>query len=150
MTMAEDLKDLIAKNLPSQVGDALKKRLAEADFFEKELKEYKESLAEARSRIIVLEKESAKCLQVIAREGALTANEIDFAKREAVLKAREELINSMLDRNEKVVLAVFGNNRFKYVESDAHTVNVPVPPGGNWPQHTTITNTNTRLVDGET
>jgi hypothetical protein len=146
--MNDEIRDIINKSLPAQVGDVLRKRLTQADALEVQVKEKQQEIELQRDKIVKLEETKASALEILKREQALVANEAKLREKqavidkdEAVLKARTEMTNAMLAQNLQVVLAVFANNKLKYDERSTVPfafANLPTP-GNSFPSPQTTT-----------
>jgi hypothetical protein len=126
----DKIQAAIAENLPSAIGDVLRKRLEEAAHADQQLKASREEVASLRARVEELTKRVADegkletlRLSIDGREAAVSARE-----REAdLLKLRVELGKERLDDMKGLVRAVFENNRFKYYRTE--TGQVPAEAG---------------------
>lgn len=138
-TIEASIKDAIAKHLPTQVGTALQARLAQADAdasrvrtLEQELAVVKKSDAARADELGTLRRDIA-ALQAAAkavadREVAVLKREQAIDLREAKADLRAEYSAKLVEANERVVLAVFANNRLKYTEQGNIYPPVVVPP----------------------
>jgi len=73
--LEQELQESIKKNLPQQVGDVLKERLAQADRDTITIKDQQEKLAEANSQIDYLQKEIRQYKQFDERNTLLESRE---------------------------------------------------------------------------
>jgi hypothetical protein len=143
MDLREEIKASIEKNLPKQVGDTLRKRLEQADSFEKEneaLKaglEQSKTLAEVlRGQISQLEKLKMVVAELNAREKALEQREIGLEV--TLLKAELESEKSKSEFGFNVALGLVRNSVFRKSLIDSKTL-PPIPgQNGNYntPQNT--------------
>lgn len=130
--MLDDINEIIAKHLPAQVGEVLRKRLAQADALEVQVKEKQKEIELQREKIVKLETNNAAALEILKREQALLAHEaeqrlrgLNLDSQAAVLKARSDIIDHLLERDERILGLVFGNNRFKYSQNISEQVAFP-------------------------
>lgn len=156
--MNDEIRDIINKHLPAQVGDALKQRLIEVDQTSERLKHALvaiESLKADRENLIG---RVAAADKILAREKALVEGEASlaqsFASHEvlvAVQRVREEMTQKMLDNNQAVVMAVFANSRYKYQENrmDGHAFPGVPTPGNAYPCPQQVTTVSERTVVSE-
>lgn len=135
---------VINEQLPSQVGEALKKRLAQADLESKQLKE-----VIARNDVLGKEKEELAKALTAHKELDSKIQQLEALKRETDLKLLklelQELKVTQADLRVKdmkeIVGMVFANNKFKYNTCTSETV-----PSGQYG----VQSVNTyRSVDGE-
>lgn len=135
---------VINEQLPSQVGEALKKRLLQADLESKQLKE-----VIARNDVLGREKEELAKALTTHKELDSKIQQLEALKRETDLKLfkleLQELKVTQADLRVKdmkeVVGMVFANNKYKYSECGNSSV-----PSGQYG----VQSVNTyRSVDGE-
>jgi hypothetical protein len=119
--MLDDINEIITKHLPAQVGVVLQKRLALADEADRKIVEQGTIIKDLKAKVTSLETENAAAREILKREKDLVEAEADLHDRrlaldsqDAVLKARSDIINHLLERDERILGLVFGNNRFKY------------------------------------
>lgn len=118
----------INANLPSIVGETLRKRLEEARHSEQALANYKDMYAkECRAREVL---ESAlhdmKTLDV--REAEINKKLAELRGKEinqALIELRERHAIERVAELKEITLAVFANAKYKYVESVDKTVVIP-------------------------
>jgi hypothetical protein len=151
-----DIQDAITKNLPAAVGDALRERLNMVSGLEKELAAYKAAgdkvstmLTEQKLENNALKAKLASAEDILKREAGLVKNEREAEIKAAVLNAQQKLIDSFLDRQERIVLAVFANAKLKYQESRSDGLAFPTPPtpGNPYPCPQMATTTSSRTVE---
>lgn len=130
-----DIQEVIRAQLPAQVGDVLRKRLADANRLENELKVANEANKGYLEKIVALEAQ-------ISRNGNLDHKAMLLAAKEAevnakLLKAeimdiREKHAQQRVDDMRSIVSAVFANNMFKYRVNDSGMIPVATQ-GGSYP-----------------
>jgi uncharacterized protein with von Willebrand factor type A (vWA) domain len=133
--MQDDINEIIAKHLPAQVGEVLRTRLTMAEVADRKIVEQGTIMKGLREENAKLAAENSKAHDILKREQALVANEaqqreaqLGLDSQAAVLKARSDIINHLLERDERILGLVFGNNRFKYQENRDEQVAFPPPP----------------------
>lgn len=153
--MNAEIQQLINAHLPAQVGDVLRKRLQQADETEALLKKANETIAKKdqeitslHGRLGQLESIDRNIADINRREAELMRGEIRLAKETAVLDAQKSLINMMLDRNEKIVLAVFSNNKMKYREERQDGYVFPPNAQTSYPQTGAVPSSRTVETEG--
>jgi len=120
--MEQEIKDVIAKNLPSHVGEELQKRLKECDRLEKEaLKQSKEidRLNSALSDVVtendMLRGENEQAQSILKREESLKkAEELFYIRQNAkddVLEVRELCAEARINDMKDLIRGVFANHQ---------------------------------------
>lgn len=97
--MEQEIKDIIAKNLPQHVGDVLRERLNKADQFEAEVDYLKKALAEANEDIDDLREKLNKERLHTYSEEQLKSELFRVGERERNLEV--EMLKLKLDESEK-------------------------------------------------
>ena len=87
--MKQEIQELIAKNLPAQVGEVLKKRLEDADKYEVLVKAQKEMLNDKDGEIKCLKAEIEKYMKFDTRNSELDQREREISKRENTMEVWE-------------------------------------------------------------
>lgn len=123
--MLADIQDAINKNLPTQVGEALKKRLEEADKNDRLIVEYKAEETRLRAEVSRLKNLDDIAKTFATRESALVKAERVLEIAQAVSKVRDEVTGNRLADLKEVVLAVFANSKFKYKEEGCNSSYTP-------------------------
>lgn len=135
--MTEEIKQVIEKHLPAQVGKALQERLALVDSLESQVKTQ-------RDRISDLERQKSALVETVAMEAKLNQLRESAEKRLSEAAAKEkhnEIVEAHLRCAEQMVQnmkfcveQVFSNARYKYMITE--TGDVPVRRssvgGGDW------------------
>lgn len=137
--MNDEIRDIINKSLPAQVGEVLKQRLIKADQDEQRLKDAATSIESLKAKITELTTSNTAALEILKREQTLVTNEAklrdalaDYNTKNAVLNAEMKLVNVALERDERILGLVFGNNRFKYSQHVQEQVAFPPPPASQY------------------
>jgi len=97
--MEQEIKDIIAKNLPQHVGDVLRERLKKADQLEKEIDYLNKVLVEAREDIDVLKEKLNKERNHTYSEDQLKTELFRVEERERKLEM--EMLKLKLEESEK-------------------------------------------------
>ncbi len=97
--MEQEIKEIIAKNLPQHVGDVLKSRLADADRLEYEVTKLESSLSAAQKDIEYLKEKLEKERQHTYSEEQLKSELFRVEERERKLEM--EMLKLKLDESEK-------------------------------------------------
>jgi len=157
--MLDDINEIINKHLPAQVGVLLRQRLTQADEADRKIVDQGNIIRDLRQKVIGLETNNAAALEILKREQALAANEAEQRLRSlsldsqaAVLKARGDIIDHLLERDERILGLVFGNNRFKYSQNISEQVAfAPVAPTAQnpCPYPPTAQQSRSVVVEGE-
>lgn len=124
--MQEDLNKLIDQHLPNLVGDALKKKLAQADIDAKELIRQKEVNAGLERQIADYRTKEGKYATIETREREVAVKEQKLTIDLAVLAVRQDMTQQRLADHKELVLSVFANSKYKYMEFGS----MPVPVDG--------------------
>lgn len=114
MNIEDDIKEAINKNLPSQVGDVLKRKLEEGD----RLIEINKTLKQ-NTNVITKEYDKLKAKETLLNNakiklGDAIAKEKEVELREELIKLKEEHCEIRVADCKDIVSKVFANNRFKY------------------------------------
>ncbi len=132
--MEADIKAAIEKNLPSAVGDVLRKRLDEADKVAAELAATKAKLDKTQDALntatkLMVEKEDLdkRAIGITVKEAALAKAELELNARKEVYELHKSYAAEAVKQMERVVLAVFANARLKSSVLENGTVAVPMP-----------------------
>lgn len=125
----QEIRDLIEKNLPAQVGNVLRERLETAEKDAKTVTGLNLDIKRLQNENRVLNSRLAKQEAVEAREAGVTDREKVAAHREALIDLKEAHAKDKVAMMKSVVDSVFANNKYKYQESGT----VPVVADG-WPQ----------------
>ena len=145
--MLQDIQDAINKNLPTQVGEALKKRLEQADQMERTLVTKSETINSLEATVKRLKDYEETSKNFAQRELVVAKAEREIEVSKAVMKETQCMTSRMLDMNKEIVLAVFANSKYKYTEKE--TKNFVTPSGSPpYPQVTTVTDVNTIETEG--
>ena len=121
--MEQEIKDIIAKNLPQHVGDVLRTRLSEADKLESEVKYLNKELANHKKDIEYLKEKLEKERQHTYSEQQLKAEWSKLEERERnleveMLKLKLEESQKRADVSTKLVETVFRSPVYrKHVEN---------------------------------
>ena len=97
--MEQEIKDIIAKNLPQHVGDVLKSRLAEADRLEAQVEYLDSTLAEAQKDIEIFKKKLEEERTHTYSEQQLKTEWSRLEERERKLEV--EMLKLKLEESEK-------------------------------------------------
>ena len=97
--MEQEIKEIIAKNLPQHVGDVLKSRLADADRLEYEVTKLESSLSAAQKDIEYLKEKLEKERQHTYSEEQLKSELFRVGERERNLEM--EMLKLKLEESEK-------------------------------------------------
>lgn len=97
--MEQEIKEIIAKNLPQHVGDVLRERLKTADKLEAQVVSLEDKLEDSRKMVIFLEKE-------LVKEKEHRYSEENLEKKWEELKEKErnmeiEMLNLKLEESQK-------------------------------------------------
>ena len=135
-SITDIINEAIRKQLPAEVGTALAARLKEADetdqqvvFLLAKLKERDEEVGKLHRFWSIEGTLNERASELTKREHTLAKAETKQALDMAVLDATKKLQNEMVENNQKVVMAVFGNSRFKYQVSEQGSTPVAVQCG---------------------
>jgi hypothetical protein len=121
--MEQEIKEIIAKNLPQHVGDVLKERLNKADKLEAEVDYLNKVLAEAQKDINIFKEKLEKERQHTYSEQQLKAEWSKLEERErnlelAMLKLKLEESERRADVSTRLVETVFRSPVYrKHVEN---------------------------------
>jgi hypothetical protein len=132
MTTLENIQEAIKKNLSAEVGDALRKRLNEADADLKALEVLHKRLAELElvAKEVQSDKQRAKQIEMLEeKEKALRRAETDkyiITLREQSAKDREAFALRVLE-------IVFSNNVYKYRTTETGNLPIPASQPGTYP-----------------
>jgi dimeric dUTPase (all-alpha-NTP-PPase superfamily) len=139
-----DVEKIIAEQLPSAVGDVLRKRLAQLTDYKAQIKKMNESLDIAHN---VMKKQNTeisdlkKDVETLAGyrllESKLKAKDIELNIKEQVLKVQLDCAEARVKDTKDIVSLVFQNNRFKYSENWSTTT-----PSGQY-------QSTSKMVDGQ-
>lgn len=127
MDMQEDIKKAINENLPAQVGEVLKKRLAQADRDKDQLflsTKESTSLRKINDRLI----DDVEALKgKVKKQVELDTREAEIILKEKLMGLKEIHSNERVKDLKDIVSLVFANNKYKYHEFG----DIPVKdPGG--------------------
>ena len=146
-TILNELKEVIGRQLPAQVGETLRKRLDQAEMDAREL-------AISREGAVKLSATNAELRAELAKHGEITTKIAALAKVDADVTSkllRQEMNDLKVAQAElrvmdmkHVVGLVFANNRFKYQEYGSEPV---VRTNGDY--QTIESGASTRTVEGE-
>jgi hypothetical protein len=133
MAINDDIKAAIDKNLSTEVGDVLKKRLELVDSLEKKLAAEVKLSLERVERI-------AEQTKVIERAGDLDKKAQELKTKDAevtskllraeIVALKEEHAKERVAEMRNLVALVFQNNQFKYTLTDNGYLPVPMSGGG--------------------
>ena len=132
MKMTE-INAIIKKQLPAEVGKALKEELAELTQLRKLVKEMEATAAKQDERIkelyalnnyhyAIKEREE----KVVTDEEAIAASNSRLATQKQLVELKDKMLGERNSDLKEVVLSVFANNKFKYTENGM----MPVSIGG--------------------
>lgn len=151
MSIGDDIKLAIDKNLSAEVGAALRQRLKQAE-------DNESALTKAEAELVVLRRIDKTQRQLDREQVEFTTRRIavekqaaDLIHREAMLALREEHAKERVGEMRQVVRDVFSNNRYKYRESGSVPVGVAQAAGPSAYQGSAMAMTAPvdRTVEGE-
>lgn len=129
MSLLDELNEAVRKNLPSHLSDELKKALDERASLQSALKDQKTENEWCKSKIGDLESRERKIAEGNAVFAKLEKTQSDVdAKllRAEIFELKASNAEQRVKDAKDIVLAVFGNSKFKYSESGYAPVGVPV------------------------
>lgn len=145
--MNADIIDAINKNLPSAVGEVLRKRLEQAADLEKRFADLEgkyNDVAKERNRLVDVVTQGKT---IAEREAAADKKLEELKKKEiaaALIDLREHHAQERVQELKELTLAVFANSRMKY--STTERVMHPIQPFGTNQYGTTVTGENTKTT----
>ena len=152
--MGQEIQDIIAKSLPAQVGEVLKKRLEQADRDKARVEQLSQELDGKKHECSVLNETIAKHHNLTEREKGIEAREVDVSKREKnieviILQSKLEEANK---RAELVTGFTHGLVRNVEVRKSIYDSESQAPfqdSNGNWhyPQPTSKSHTETQTKE---
>jgi len=155
-SITDIINEAIRKQLPTEVGTALAARLKEADEADKRvvflvatLKEKDDELGKLHRFWNIEGALNERASELANREKTFAKAETKLALDIAVLDATKKLQNEMVENNQKVVMAVFGNSRFKYQVSEQGNTPVAVHSGNGFSSVNSAHHSNQTTIEGE-
>ena len=152
--MKTEIEEIISKNLPAQVGDVLKQRLAQADAYEAEVKSLRENKISNEATIKGLHAEIERYMAFDNRNAAIDAREKELDNKERNLKIAE-LEFKLASEKEKtqftqsVAMGLVRNTEYRKSIHDSETKDGYYDANGNYvmPVNTTKSYTETKNKD---
>jgi len=133
----QEINEIIKKNLPAQVGDVLKQRLAQADAYESDVKHLTGVKVSNEATIIGLESKIKEYEQFDNRNAALDAREKELDNKERNLKIAE-LEFKLANEKEKtqfsqsVAMGLVRNIEYRKSIFDSETQSPFIDANGTW------------------
>lgn len=147
MAFLDEMKAVIDKNLPAELGTALKTRLQYAEEDAERVKMLTKKMADLESKIAFLEDERRAHTALDKRQTQLDEREkaVGYLEmRKEMLVLQQKICDTRVADMKEIVLAVFANNHFKYMLSEGGQVPFAGAPG-SYPQSAPFS----RTVTGE-
>lgn len=120
----DDIRQAIAKSLPSQTADVLRQRLDEADVMEGRIKGYEKDSAIIVEDQLRLGRENAQLKKLETDAEAVKVNlaniiarERDVKQREEIAELKVEMYKEMADQAKSFVATVFANAKPVYTST---------------------------------
>lgn len=117
-TLTEEIKESIRKNLPEQVGEALKVRLEDAEGMERKITELTDDLQDAEREVDTVKAQRGKAIEECGKLEALRLKAETVAESENRLKVtiaeiQRDAANERVEAVERIVSLVFKNPTIK-------------------------------------
>lgn len=137
MDISKDIQEVINQQLPSAVGEVLRKRLEQAEEDAKALTAYKNELAQKNKKINELSEQVVDLQQTIRDHAALDIREKTIADRERELKVTllEGQLAAANDKTQfakEVALGLVRNVEYRQSAMTSTNKHVPQPHGGTY------------------
>jgi len=146
MILEEEIKKAIEATLPTQVGNALREKLEQADRDAASLKKYIASCEDKNNKIVALEAKIEEYRKLDHRNDILNERQaaLDKLEMEYKLRVAEYKLNAEMEKSEFAKSVALGLVRnAEYRESVYNTKFIPGNQHNNW-QNTTESDTQTR------
>jgi hypothetical protein len=120
MSLEVEILNVINSQLPAQVGEALKKRLVQAEKDAADVEVLRKEICDVKKELIKAQATVSTCRDMEARIKDMTesAQKLRDAQTDAaIIKLKEEHAAARVSDMKDVVLAVFANSKLKYQEN---------------------------------
>ncbi len=139
----QELKDVIERNLPSQVGQALRERLAKADADARKVTESEERIRSLNKELVESAARIAHLSEALSKHADITTRIAQVEERErnaeiSELKIKLEAEQRSKDFARDVALGLVRNVEYRHAinHTESHYKTIPVPNGSYTQQHT--------------
>ena len=144
--LQEKILESIEKDLPNQVGQALKQKLEQAELDAQEVKRLAKNIEEKAATITRLNSQVAQQQQDLAKHKELNSREEEISKREreleiTILKSELENQKGNTQFAKDVALGLVRNTVYRKNIMDSETTQVPVSDGSGYTRMEYVNNT---------
>lgn len=119
MALESEIFNIINAQLPAQVGEALKKRLAQAEKDAADAETLRREISDVKRERNTLQEQVSQCrkLETLIKEQTEAAQKLrDAQTDDKIIKLQQEFAQARVSDMKEVVLAVFANSKLKYQE----------------------------------